>query len=209
MDAWNKPKSSYKKALAKLDRLAIAPLNRYLEKSGLLDNTIVIITADHGEGLGEHKVVTHTKMLYQPLIKVPLSIFVPGINPRHSHQPIGLIDIKSTLLGLVNSGSAKGQPTEGCDMSSMVMATGRDILHRVFILRASVQIGEIAYPYKLIFEPRNNLAFLFNIETDPLEKHDLWMEQKNRANLMFHDILWRFRKYYPQIKDGKSKVLLP
>src|SRR5690606_40778061 len=43
-----------------------------LERRGLLDNTIVIVTSDHGEEFGEHDVFTHGNTLYDPALRVPL-----------------------------------------------------------------------------------------------------------------------------------------
>jgi len=50
-----------------------------LDTLGLLDNTIVIISSDHGEEFGEHRVFTHAHSLYQPSLRVPLVIAAPGV----------------------------------------------------------------------------------------------------------------------------------
>jgi arylsulfatase A-like enzyme len=49
-----------------------------LEERGLLRNTIVVVTSDHGEQFGEHGLVNHGNSLYMPLLHVPLLIVAPG-----------------------------------------------------------------------------------------------------------------------------------
>jgi len=76
-----------------LDRLYTA-----LDERGLLENTWLILTADHGEMLGEHGLYTHGNALYEETVRIPLLIRAP--NPRNgsSTTPVSLIDIAPTIL---------------------------------------------------------------------------------------------------------------
>ncbi len=49
-----------------------------LEEAGVLDDSVVILCADHGESLGEHRLVSHGLSLYEPLIHIPLIMRLPG-----------------------------------------------------------------------------------------------------------------------------------
>ena len=60
----------------------IGQLMDELQRRGLADNTLVVITSDHGESLGQHHLRTHGKALYRELIQVPLVIWYPGHAPR-------------------------------------------------------------------------------------------------------------------------------
>ncbi|MGB7342151.1 MAG: sulfatase-like hydrolase/transferase [Phototrophicaceae bacterium] len=60
-------------------------LFRYLEASGTLDNTMVVIAADHGEGHGEHGYKGHSFVVYQELVHVPLIIRYPERFPAGKH----------------------------------------------------------------------------------------------------------------------------
>jgi len=76
-----------------------------LEKSGILDNTILVLTSDHGEqferGLERH----YFEVLHQPVIQVPLMIFEPGQTSRKDiYTPTSAVDLLPTLLHLT------GQP---------------------------------------------------------------------------------------------------
>ncbi len=71
----------------------------FLESSGLLNNTWVILTSDHGE-MFERGINGHTTpVLYEPVIRIPLMIFEPGLKSRLDvHTPTSAIDILPTLL---------------------------------------------------------------------------------------------------------------
>ncbi|MHC5015702.1 MAG: sulfatase-like hydrolase/transferase, partial [Planctomycetota bacterium] len=53
----------------------------HLRKAGLLDRTLVIITADHGENLGDHDLLGHDFCVYNTLLHVPLIVRLPGLVP--------------------------------------------------------------------------------------------------------------------------------
>ena len=72
----------------------------YLEENNLIDNTILIFTADHGESLGEHQESTHGFFIYQEGIHVPL-IFVTPFDDLHGirrEEVVSLVDIMPTVL---------------------------------------------------------------------------------------------------------------
>ena len=79
----------------------IADLFRQLQKRKLSDNTLVIITSDHGESFGEHGFMNHGNALYRELIHVPLIFVEPGRVPagRKISQPVSLTSIPATLAG--------------------------------------------------------------------------------------------------------------
>jgi arylsulfatase len=71
-----------------------------LAQGGLLDNAVVVITADHGEEFGEHGSHGHGTALFDETLRVPLLIVAPGLTPRVVEQPVSLIDLAPTLLEL-------------------------------------------------------------------------------------------------------------
>jgi len=74
-----------------------------LHGHGLDTNTLIIVTSDHGESLGEHGLETHGGSLYWNLIHVPLIVWWPGHVPPGGHilQPITNAVIPATLLDLI------------------------------------------------------------------------------------------------------------
>jgi arylsulfatase A-like enzyme/Tfp pilus assembly protein PilF len=69
-----------------------------LDRLDLVENTIVVVTADHGEGLGEHKEQTHSLFIYNATQHVPLLIRLPKIESKRITGVVSLIDIAPTLL---------------------------------------------------------------------------------------------------------------
>lgn len=72
-----------------------------LQRNGIYDETVVIVTADHGEAFGEHGRFGHHPELYDELLHVPLIINGPRISPGTVDQQVSLIDIGPTIYDLV------------------------------------------------------------------------------------------------------------
>jgi arylsulfatase A-like enzyme len=84
-----------------------------LEFRGKLDNTIVIITSDHGESLGEHGLLQHSASLYRQEIHVPLIVWGAGApSGKVIDTPVSTTAIPSTVLQLLNAndGTFPSQP---------------------------------------------------------------------------------------------------
>jgi arylsulfatase A-like enzyme len=73
-----------------------------LKARHLLDDAVVVVTADHGESFQEHGYVGHGNSLFNDLVRVPLLIALPGMPARIDvDEPVALIDVAPTLLDLV------------------------------------------------------------------------------------------------------------
>ncbi len=90
-----------------------------LEARGLLDDTIVIVTSDHGESLGEHGLLQHSASLYLDEIHVPLIVWNPAYVPsgKTVDTPVSLTSLPSTILSLVN---AKEDPFPGPSLAVLI-----------------------------------------------------------------------------------------
>jgi arylsulfatase A-like enzyme len=93
----------YDAAIASIDD-AIGRTLRVLQERGVLDNTVLIVTADHGEAFGEHGLTTHGNSLYLETLRVPLIVRFPGVVPagRRIETAVSLADVASTLLDLAH-----------------------------------------------------------------------------------------------------------
>ena len=90
----------YDAAIAELDELFSDLISR-LELEGHLEDTIVVVTSDHGEHLGDHGMVGHRYSLYEELLAIPLVLHAPGrIQSGRSSAPATNLDLFSTLLKL-------------------------------------------------------------------------------------------------------------
>ncbi len=109
---------TYDAALAELDEL-FGELMRALEARGALENTIVVLTADHGEHLGDHHLIDHRYSLYQGLVRVPLVLWHPDRIPAaRSERPVANIDLYKTLLVAVGLDALRGLPPHSHDLLS-------------------------------------------------------------------------------------------
>ena len=78
----------------------IGKLMDELEGRGLLDNTLVVITSDHGEEMGEHGLFGHGRSLYSQEVRVPLLVLAPGGSAagRVVGEPVSLRDLPATFV---------------------------------------------------------------------------------------------------------------
>ncbi len=76
-----------------------------LKKRGLYDDAIIVLTSDHGEGLGDHGEQQHSILLYREAIQVPLIVKLPRSARKGERiaNPVGLFDIAPTLAKLVGT----------------------------------------------------------------------------------------------------------
>jgi arylsulfatase A-like enzyme len=71
-------------------------------------STVVVVTSDHGEELGEHGIRFHARSLYNQVVRVPLIVRAPGAAPRVVDTPVSLVDVMPTLLDLAGATGPAG-----------------------------------------------------------------------------------------------------
>ncbi|MDX1649473.1 MAG: sulfatase-like hydrolase/transferase [Myxococcota bacterium] len=111
IEAWRR---LYDAEIAYLDE-RIGELYDLLDRRGLLDDTVLVITADHGEQfLDEHGLVLHEFSIYESLLRVPLLVHHPSrFEPRRVETPVQTIDLYRTLLWLADVEPSRAQPLRG------------------------------------------------------------------------------------------------
>jgi len=109
---------TYDAALAELDDL-FGGLLASLEKSGRLQDTIVILCSDHGEHLGEHHLLDHQYSVYEELLRVPLIVHYPARVPSgRESRPVTNMDLFPTLLELMNLPAPTGWRSQAVSLLS-------------------------------------------------------------------------------------------
>ena len=104
----------YDSGIAYMDS-QIERLFEALEASGQADNTIVVLTSDHGESLGEHDLIGHGQA-YDEVVMIPLVLWVPGVEDSRSiDAQVRLVDVTPTILDLVGL----AEPSAGLDGQSL------------------------------------------------------------------------------------------
>jgi arylsulfatase A-like enzyme len=109
-------RDSYDDCLGYLDE-QLGQLFDALKLRGLLEKTLVVVTSDHGEGLGEHKQFGHGYSLYRTEIRVPLVIRPPAVlnQSRVVSEPVSLRDLPATIVDLLGLGV--GSPFPGLSLA--------------------------------------------------------------------------------------------
>ena len=92
------------KGFAWVDEL-VGRLIKKLRDEKKYDNTLVILTADHGEGLGQHGEGTHGLLIYDSTMRIPLLFWGADFVPRgrRAQSLVRLVDVTPTVLDLVNA----------------------------------------------------------------------------------------------------------
>jgi arylsulfatase A-like enzyme/Flp pilus assembly protein TadD len=158
-----------------------------LKESGLYDSTLVVITADHGEMLGEHREVTHAYYIYQGNIHVPLIIKVPGCKAaRKITQRVGIVDILPTICGLLDIKAPSG--IQGKDLSNYIRGDDSGDERYLFceslyptIYKCNSLLGVVTDRYKYIQTTRPEL---YDLVEDPGEENNLIEQQPQRARIL-------------------------
>jgi arylsulfatase A-like enzyme len=148
----------------------------YLQKNSLLDNSLIIILGDHGEGLGEHGNYSHTKDLYQESIAIPLMIIDSHQQKFPSLSHALQIDVAPTILNYLKL------PIPSTWQGRSLMRPKAERLSYHQTLRNKGYFASIYYDgdttYKYLVHGRSNNIFekqsLFNLDNDPLEKNNLY-----------------------------------
>ena len=158
---------------------AFGELLAALRARGRYESALVVVTADHGECLGDHGQVGHIgRMLYEPLLHVPLVLKLPGTDrPRgRSDRPVQLVDVLPTVLG------AAGAPLPaGVQGEPLLEVTHASVAEEDINPWLVAHYGpsydramRVLYDgsYKLITTSRGD-RLLFDLASDPDETHDL------------------------------------
>jgi hypothetical protein len=176
------PKRKYRMLLELVDR-ELGRVIDELRRSGKWERTIVVVTSDHGEALGDDPRLPdhHGELVYNPLVHVPLAIRVPGTGSGTVDTVCSLVDLAPTLALL-----AGVPPLTGADGSPLLPflipgAPAPLLAARPALLHETEQVGVIVWPYKLMRRPEENLTELYDLSTDFAERRDLSAEQPERV----------------------------
>jgi len=149
-----------------------------LRQNNLYNNSIIIITSDHGEEFMDHGDMGHVKTLYQELVKVPLIIRVPGVEPRVVNHTVSNLDLMPTVLDVLGI----SYNPSGMHATSMVplLTAGEGSSDIQFMTgRASgpwVKLSTLHDDFKLIINLNRGehpTYELYDLKEDPFEKNNL------------------------------------
>lgn len=163
-------------AIAYMDH-EIDRLLRTLQSRGMLENTLIILTGDHGEQFGEHGLMDHGNSLYRPLLDVPLVLWLPGRVPSglRIRAPVTLRDLPATVLDL--TGAAKDTVFPGSSWSSRWRADRGGVPQSPLLSELTWPDGEIFYALRLgdheYIDWFRHQEELYDLRADPTESTNL------------------------------------
>jgi choline-sulfatase len=157
---------------------------------GLAERTALMVTSDHGEGLGEHGEMLHGFLAYQTTLRVPLLVRAPGIAAGTRLRPtVQLVDVFPTLLDLAGIPPRAGLRSSGRSLDG-ALRHGRPLGEAVAYAETLVPLLQFGWSdlrvvrdgrWKYIQAPRPEL---YDLQVDPAEQHDLSAAQAARAQAL-------------------------
>ncbi len=182
------PVWAYDSEIASVDR-QLGVLMSSLEELDLTENTLVVFTADHGEGLMEHMEASHGYLLYDSTIRVPMIFSCPGILPQGKvlDGAVRTIDLMPTLLDIF--GHEPPARIQGISLKEQILGdVGLPEVDSYFetyygrlFLGWSVLKGVEWDEWKYIQAPKPEL---YNLQEDPGETANLIEERPEIASSM-------------------------
>lgn len=178
-----------------------------LRETGRLDDTVIVMLADHGELLGSHGLLAKQRP-YEESIGIPLIVSGPpiGQHARVIDDPVCTEDLFPTLLGL--TGLAARDPKPGVDLSALIrgeqQALDRDgvLLEFVAELRRGLPFFDEPwrgfrsqrYKYTVVGDGHGGAPWqFFDLDNDPYEQHNLVDDPKHADEIRRHHQLLRER----------------
>jgi arylsulfatase A-like enzyme len=163
-----------------------------LEEQGLLRDSLIALTSDHGEEFQEHGGLLHGRTQYQELLAVPLILRGPGLpRGRVVTEPVSLVDLVPTLLAIL--GLPASGPFDGIDLSPSWADPVRPLPGRLLFgeadhgnlvdgqpvvdSRRMARLGSA----KLVSDRVARREELYDLALDPAERHDLSAQELERT----------------------------
>jgi arylsulfatase A-like enzyme len=157
-----------------LDR--VADVLTLLDQRGRLDHALVVITANHGEELFDHRGFGHGRTLHEEVLRVPLYLKLPGAKTGATVEfPVSLADVPPTLLDLLG---LEPTPADGISLAPLLRGEIEAPPQRDFVHELRAQDGRIRKQALLqgrlkLIDTARRRAQLYDLVLDPGEQNDL------------------------------------
>jgi len=183
----------------------IGNLIETVDKLGLKDNTIIIITADHGEEFMERGGFGHRSLLYNELINVPLIIYTPFDNNLRGIRVKDNVEIRNIAKTIVDMIDIPNNPFSGQNLLSKTEASTNDsyIYSNVYKNDEVLKETVISKNHKLIKDYNDQIFELYDLKDDPDEKNNLFGSKQYGIQNLQTTLLTKLS----EIKKNRSQKL--
>ena len=208
-------KETYREAVERMDG-DLFPLLEIMDRHQLWNNTIVVVVADHGESLNDHRELLHGDSFYQGVINVPMVVYIPDLEANKQQDAlVSHVDILPTILesvGAMEPAGIDGRSMLGLMQSKtekirdIALSEGGVAQHNQDNLSAAI----ISPPWTLLrqrsgcgesrWPPGTTPVCLYNIETDPEQKNSLAFQKSNIVSDLTNK--WNLYKNSHQSNQG-------
>lgn len=176
-----------------------------LRNLGMYDNSLIIVTGDHGEEFAERGEywIGHCRTLYQELIHVPLIIKLPGSHKAVVvEEYVGLIDLMPTIMEFLSIEMPAGYEHQGqaFDLENPKGLDGRRIISET--KRLATKQSVMLNGWKLIRDLEKGSAELFDLDEDPRERNNRVFENEE----MFANMDALLRQWNADVEARRSKA---
>ncbi len=153
---------------------AIGRLLRRMTELGLDRDTAIVLMSDHGEMLGAHGARTHGNVVWQEVLRIPLMVISPGLEPGEVSCPASHVDVAPTILNLVGIDGGRHGMTASTLVPHLLDSCDSD-------REITAEIGDyrvlVGPRYKMIYRTKSQTYQLYDIVADPREAQDISAER--------------------------------
>jgi len=213
--------AEYDASIYRVDK-QISRIVRFLKKHNLVEKTIIVVTADHGESLGEHGIYYDHHGLYDCSMKIPLLIYMPGLAHKTIHSFVQTTDVMPTLLELLDIDFAE-EEFDGASLLPLIKGEKDHVRDKLFFKETFYEkkFGIQTSKYKFIIAKHekdatcsacnrihgDSLIELYDLEKDPEELNNIYLEHSDVVDNLRQEIIDHFGEDYfteSTADDGKS-----
>jgi arylsulfatase A-like enzyme len=201
-------RSLYDACILETDRKLFAPLTALLKDLGIYDDTMLIITADHGEEFAEHGGLGHEFKLYDELIHVPLIVKAPGYRGGVRIRSLAeSIDILPTLCEY--AGIRTPREFQGRSLMFLFGGDGDGAVNEFVYGENPKELYIRSLEWKLIvpYDPKAR-RYLFGLERDPGEENNFYDQGSSEGPVkLLETKLQEMRRSLPLYQEGENYFL--
>ncbi|MFS8070520.1 MAG: sulfatase, partial [Byssovorax sp.] len=193
----------------------VGRLDAALSRLGMRDETLMVVTSDHGEGLGEHGEAVHGYFVYESTLAIPLILRGPGIVPGEElRATTRSVDLAPTVLDLLGVGLPPATHFSGRSLASTLRggpepppeATYAEsltpLLHFGWSDLRALREGR----YKYILAPRPEL---FDLKADPSESRNLVLSSPGQAAALHAALTVRLSAEKAEAQSAPAAAAVP